>query len=91
MPTVNTFFQLSAGDLPDGTVDKNLPASAGHMGSIPGLGRFHTLQSMYAHVPQLLKPAHPKALELQLLSLCAASAKAGVARACASPQKKPPQ
>ena len=43
---VNTFFQLSAGDLPDGTVDKNLPASAGHMGSIPGLGRFHTLQSM---------------------------------------------
>ena len=38
MPTVNTFFQLIAGDLPDGTVDKNPPASAGDMGSIPGLG-----------------------------------------------------
>ena len=28
-------------DFPGGAVDKNLPASAGHTGSIPGLGRFH--------------------------------------------------
>ena len=26
------------------------------MGLIPGLGRFHMLQSNKAHVPQLLKP-----------------------------------
>ena len=28
-------------DFPGGTVDENLPANAGNMGSIPGLGRFH--------------------------------------------------
>ena len=28
-------------DFPAGTVDKNLPANAGDMGSIPGLGRSH--------------------------------------------------
>ena len=32
-------------DFPGGTVDKNPPASAGDTGSIPGLGRFHLLQS----------------------------------------------
>ena len=32
-------------DFPSGTVDKNPPASAGDMGSIPGPGRFHTLWS----------------------------------------------
>ena len=30
-----------AKDLPDGTLDKNLPAKAVDMGSIPGPGRFH--------------------------------------------------
>ena len=33
---------------------KNLPANAGDMGSVPGPGRSHTLQSNQAHVPQLL-------------------------------------
>ena len=28
-------------DFPGGTVDKNPPASAGDMGSVPGLERFH--------------------------------------------------
>ena len=28
-------------DFPGGTIYKNLPANAGDMGSIPGLGRFH--------------------------------------------------
>ena len=37
-------------DFPGGQVVKNLPANAGDMDSIPGLGRFH--------VPQLLKPKH---------------------------------
>ena len=43
-------------DFPGGAEDKNLPASAGDMGSIPGLGSFHMLQSSQAHVPQLLSP-----------------------------------
>ena len=30
-------------DFPGGAVVKNLPASAGEMGSIPGPGRFHML------------------------------------------------
>ena len=42
-------------------VVKNLPANAGDMGLIPGLGRSHMLQSNKACVPQLLKPAHPRA------------------------------
>ena len=33
------------GDFPGGTVVKNLPANAGDMGSIPGLGRFHMPRS----------------------------------------------
>ena len=32
-------------DFPGGTVNKNPPANAGDMGSVPGLGRFHTPQS----------------------------------------------
>ena len=31
-------------DFPDGPVVENLPANAGDMGSIPGLGRFHMLR-----------------------------------------------
>ena len=31
-------------DLSSGAADKNLPASAGGVGSIPGLGRFHMLR-----------------------------------------------
>ena len=31
------------GDFPVGLVVKNLPAHAGDVGSIPGLGRFHVL------------------------------------------------
>ena len=32
-------------DFPGGLVVKNPPANAGDTGSIPGLGRFHLLQS----------------------------------------------
>ena len=35
-------------------VVQNMPANAGDMGSIPGLGRFHTPQSNEARVPQIL-------------------------------------
>ena len=32
-------------EFPGGAVDKNLPAEAGDMGSIPGPGRFHMPRS----------------------------------------------
>ena len=35
-------------------MDRNLPANAGDMGSIPGPGRFHMSQSNKAPAPQLL-------------------------------------
>ena len=37
----NTFKNWSIGGFPGGTVVKNLPANAGDMGSVPGLGRSH--------------------------------------------------
>ena len=43
-------------------VDKNLPVNAGHIGLIPGLGRFHMPRSNEAHGPQLLKPMHLQAV-----------------------------
>ena len=43
---------------------KSLPANAGDMGSIPGLGRFHMTQGNQAHVPQLLS-LHSRACALQ--------------------------
>ena len=35
---------------------KNPPANVGHMGSIPGPGRFHMPRGKQAHEPQLLGP-----------------------------------
>ena len=43
-------------DFPSGVVDKNLPAKAGDIGSVPGLGRFHMPQSNKACVPQTTGP-----------------------------------
>ena len=57
-------FSLLTG-IPGALVVKNLPANAGDMGSTPGLGRPHMLQSNLstteaqtpsAHEPQLLSP-----------------------------------
>ena len=39
------FFLKNKRESPGGAVDKNAPANAEDMGSIPGLGRFHMLQS----------------------------------------------
>ena len=50
---------------PGGAVVENLPANAGDMGSIPGLGRSHMPQSNWAHEPQLLS--------LRVWSLCSAT------------------
>ena len=66
-------------DFHGGTVDKNLPASVGVTGSIPGPGRFHTLRSNQAHALPLLKPVCSRASKPELLvaaareSLCAAA------------------
>ena len=51
-------------DFPDGPAVKNLPADAGYMGLIPGLGRFHMPQSNQVCEPQLLSP-HSRAHALQ--------------------------
>ena len=59
-------------DFPGGIVVKNAPANAGHMGSSPGPGRSHMLQSNQARAPQLLslrsrarKPQLPKPTRLE--------------------------
>ena len=46
-------------DLVGGPWVTNLPANAGHMGSIPGPGRSHMPQGTQACAPQLLKPVLP--------------------------------
>ena len=56
--------------VPGGPEVKNLPANAGDMGSIPGLGRFHMPQGNQALAPQLLGQLF-RACKSQLLSLCA--------------------
>ena len=43
-------------DFPGGAEDKNLPASAGDLGSIPGPGRFYMPRNNIACASQLLKP-----------------------------------
>ena len=58
-------------DFPGGPVVKNLPASAGDVGSIPGLGSFRMLQGNWPHspcAPQWLSLL-PRAHELRLLKL----------------------
>ena len=66
---------------PGGSVVKSPPAGAGDMGSNPGPGGSHVLQSNRAHAPQLLslrcRAQEPQLLSLrsraqepQLLSLC---------------------
>ena len=43
--TLKTVIRDKEEGFPGCSVVKNLPATAGDMGSIPGLGRFHMLQS----------------------------------------------
>ena len=57
---------------PGGAVVENLPASAGHTGSSPGLGRSHMPQSSWAREPQLLS--------LRVWSLCSAIGEAAIER-----------
>ena len=62
--------KINVQDFPAGSVVKNLAASAGDTGSIPGRGRSHVLQSNKAYVPQQLS-LRPGAQEPKLLSPCA--------------------
>ena len=39
------FKKISEGDIPGIPVVRNTPVNAGDLGLIPGLGRFHMLQS----------------------------------------------
>ena len=59
-------------------MDKNLPASAGDLGLIPGPRISHVPKSDQLHVPQLL-------------SLRAVTTEGLVPRACALQQGRPPQ
>ena len=47
-------IKKSVVDFSGGPVDKNSPANAGDVGSIPGLGRFHMPWGNEACAPQLL-------------------------------------
>ena len=53
---MRTLEQMSLGSFPGGPVVKNLPASAGDTGSIPGPRRSHGPWGDEANVPQLLSP-----------------------------------
>ena len=44
LPQISYLFQSQFWDFPGSPVVKNLPANAGDMGLIPGLGRFHMLR-----------------------------------------------
>ena len=58
VPTVRSGLHLRviSEDFPDGPMDKNPPANAGDIGSIPDPGRFHMPQKNVVHEPQLLNP-----------------------------------
>ena len=77
-------------DFPGGTVVKNPPANAGDTGSSPVPGRSHMPRSNWACAPQLLS-LRSRALEPQLLSLCATTTEAHAPRAHAPQQEKPLQ
>ena len=68
---------------PGGTVVENLPANAGDMGSIPGLGRSHMPRSKWAREPQLLS--------LRVWSLCSATREAATVRGPRTAMKSGPR
>ena len=62
-------------DFPGGAVVGNLPANAGHMGSIPGPGESHMPRRNWTRGPQLLS-LRSRAHKPQLLSPCATTTEA---------------
>ena len=77
--TVRTSYR----GFPGGTVVESLPASAGDMGSSPGLGRSHMPQSDWAREPQLLS--------LCVWSLCSATREAAIVRGPRTTMKSGPR
>ena len=55
-PTYHCIKSNKTPDFPSGPVVKNLPANAGDMSSITGLGGFRMPRGNQAHEPQLPKP-----------------------------------
>ena len=49
-----TLVKTNEVDFPGGPVVRSLPANAGDMGLIPGLGRFHMPQNSETRAPQTL-------------------------------------
>ena len=82
-------FLLKIRDFPGSAVVKNPPANTGDMGSSPGPGRSHMPRSIWALVPQLLKPAHSRAFVPRLPSPNATTTEARVPGAHALQQEKP--
>ena len=68
---------------PGGAVVENLPASAGHTGSSPGLGGSRMPRSGWAREPQLLS--------LCVWSLCSATGEAAMARGPRTAMKSGPR
>ena len=62
---------------------ESLPASAGDMGSSPGLGRSHMPRSSWAREPQLLS--------LHVWSLCSATREAAIVRGLRTAMKSGPR
>ena len=73
----------AAKGFPGGAVVENLPASAGHTGSSPGLGGSHMPQSNWAPEPQLLS--------LRVWSLCSATREEGRVRGPRTVMKSGPR
>ena len=71
------------GGFPGGAVVENLPANAGDMGSIPGLGRSHMPRSNEAREPQLLS--------LRVWSLCSTTREAVTVRGLRTAMKSGPR
>ena len=67
-----TIIQKESWGFPGGAVVGNLPANAGNMGSSPGLGGSHMLQSSWAREPRLLS--------LRIWSLCSATREAAIVK-----------
>ncbi|KAJ8782453.1 hypothetical protein J1605_010161 [Eschrichtius robustus] len=75
--------KIHAWGFPGDAVVENLPASAGDMGSSPGLGRSHMPRSSWAHEPQLLS--------LRFWSLCSPAREAVIVRGPRTAMKSDPR
>ena len=78
-----TLLKDSFRGFPGGAVVESLPASAGDMGSSPGLGRSHVPRSSWVREPQLLS--------LRVWSLCPATGGAATVRGLCTAMKSDPR